>query len=100
MIFVNFTKSNSISLIGYRDEFRFVKDGERKSLVVMCDISNLDNFFDLINNKYSLSFNPQPTHVSLFTLQQDKAIFLVDKDDISTLTKIVPKPVNLPVLEF
>ena len=90
--FCEFTKDNDISFVQYRDEFRFVEENERKSVVVMCDISNLDTFFDLFNEEYNLTLEYQSTHVSLYTLQPNNAIFLTDSTDLEQLTKIIPKP--------
>ncbi len=90
--FCEFVKDNDVSFLRFRDEFRFVEENERKSIVVMCDISNLDNFFDVLNEKYNLTLPYQPTHVSLFTLQPDKAIFLTDASDVKTLTRVILKP--------
>lgn len=90
--FCEFVKVNDVSLIKYRDEYRFVEQNDRKSLVVMCDISNLDKFFDLINEKYKLNIEYPPIHVTLYTLQSNKGIFLTDSGDINNLTKVVSKP--------
>jgi len=62
------------------------------SLVVMCDVSNLDKFFDLINEKYQLNIEYPPTHVTLYTLQPNKGVFLTNSDEINNLTKVVSKP--------
>lgn len=90
--FCVFINDNDISLTQYRDEFRFVQKEELKSVVVMCDVSNLGKFFNLLNEKYQLSLECQPTHVSLFTLQLDKAIFLIDSPDLENITKIISRP--------
>jgi hypothetical protein len=58
----------------------------------MCDISNLNNFFDLINKKYDLQIEYQPTHVTLYTLQPNKGIFLADSGDIEKLSKPITNP--------
>ena len=98
--FCVFTKDNDISLVRYRDEFRFVEENDRKSVVVMCNIFNLDTFFDLLNKKYNIALEYQPTHVSLFTLQLDKAIFLTDSGDLERLTKVIPRPSEVSSQRF
>ncbi len=90
--FCMFTKTNDISLTRYTDVFRFVESEERKTIVVMCEVTNLERFFDHINHKYELTLPYPPTHVTLFTLQQDKGRFLVDDDDISRLSRVIPRP--------
>src|SRR3989344_8677913 len=53
--FCNFTKTNNIEVTNYKDEYKFVtRDNIKKTVVVMCEVSNLNNFFDLINKKYEL----------------------------------------------
>lgn len=90
--FCKFTQANSIDLVRYRDEFKLASENERRSLIVMADVSNLNKFFDLVNNKYNLQLEYQPTHVTLYTLQPDKGIFLIDPEDIKRLTKPIKNP--------
>jgi hypothetical protein len=90
--FCEFTKKQSVNLINWSNEFRFVTQNERRSIIAMCEISNLNKFFDLLNNKYQLGIEYPPTHVTLYTLQLDKGIFLTTSEDIEELTKIVKAP--------
>lgn len=90
--FCEFTKTNSVDLLRYRDEFKFASENERRAVIVMCDISNLNNFFDLINKKYSLQLEYPPTHATLYTLQPNVDIFLTDAGDIAKLTKLIINP--------
>lgn len=87
--FCEFTKENNIDFISYSGESRFVAQNERRSVVVMCDVSNLDKFFKFINQKYGLNVEYPPTHVTIYTLQPDKGIFLTDSEDIKQLTKSI-----------
>lgn len=93
--FCAFTMDVDVRLQKYQNEFRFVAEGERRSLIVMCDILNLDTFFDLLNNKYKLNLEYPPTHVTLYTLQPNLGIFLTDAEDIHRLTKNIELPVKL-----
>lgn len=90
--FCEFTKHTPIELKEYSGEFRFVAENERRTLVAMCDILNLDTFFDFINKKYNLKAEYPPTHVTLYTLQPNAGIFLTNSDDIEKLTKLVKNP--------
>jgi len=83
--FCEFTESNKVDLVSYRNEFKFVSENENRTVVVMCDISNLDRFFDFINQKYGLNIEYPPTHVTLYTLTV-LGIFLTDSNDIQKLT--------------
>lgn len=93
--FCEFIQHTSVDLVRYREEFKFASEAELRAVVVMCDISNLDKFFDLINKKYSLNLEYPPTHATLYTLQPDVGIFLTDNDDINRLTKSIEAPVKL-----
>lgn len=93
--FCESTKRASIDLAQLRDEFRFVSQNERRTIVVMCDISNLDKFFDSINQKYGLKLEYPPTHITLYTLQPDVGIFLTDTNDLNKLTKKIEVPIKL-----
>ncbi len=97
--FCEFVSQNDISLIRYRDEFRFVAQNERQSVVAMCEVTNLERFFDLLNRKYQLHLETPPTHVTLYTLQPDAGIFLTDSNDIEKLTKTVSKPTGITLEE-
>jgi len=89
--FCEFVKVNDIDILRFRDEFKFVVQDEKRSLVAMCDVSNLDKFFDLINNKYGLKLEYPPTHVTLYTLPSG-GIYLVDAEDIRRFTQPVDNP--------
>jgi hypothetical protein len=93
--FCDFTNKINIELDQYRDEFRFVSENDRKSVVAMCDIKNLDKFFDFLNQKYNLNLEYPPTHATLYTLQPNLGIFLTDTDDIKRLTKRIEAPIKL-----
>lgn len=90
--FCDFVQTNPIDFLRYRDEFKFAALDEKRSVVVMCDVSNLDKFFTLINKKYGLNLEYPPTHVTLYTLQQKRGVFLTDSEDIKKLTKQIPNP--------
>ncbi len=91
--FIN--ENGAINFLRYRDEFRFAEDDKRKSVIVMCDISNLNNFFEFINKKYNLAIEYPPAHITLYTSEKDKGIFLTDSDEIKRLTKIIPDPIGV-----
>lgn len=91
--FCEFTKTNEIKVLEFGD-FKFVEQNDLKSIVVMCKISNLNKFFDLINKKYGLKIEYSPTHSTLYTLPCKLGIFLTDVNDIKNLTKLIPSPIG------
>ena len=61
----------------------------------MCKISNLNEFFEILNRKYGLDIEYPPTHVTLYTLESKPGIFLTDASDIKNLTKPISNPISL-----
>jgi len=92
--FCEFTAENEIEFSNFKDEYKFVEENDLKSIVVMCDIKNLDRFFELINKKYNLHLEYPPTHVTLYTLPGKLAIFLTDQNDIKELSKPISNPIG------
>ncbi len=96
--FCSFVQDKSIDFIRYRNEFRLAAQDEKRSVVVMCDVSNLDEFYELINKKYGPMVKAPPTHITLYTLQPDIGIFLTNADDVNNLTKVIIPPASLKIL--
>jgi hypothetical protein len=91
--FCEFSKTNEIKVLEYND-FKFVVENDLKSIVVMCKISNLNKFFDIINKKFGLKIEYPPTHATLYTLPNKLGIFLTDLNDIKNLTKSISNPIG------
>jgi hypothetical protein len=87
-LFCNFINHNDVIFEGFTGEFRFAQREEdgRKSLVGMCTVSNLNTFFDMVNEELNLNFQYQPTHVSLYTLTLNEAIGLNSKEELERLS--------------
>jgi hypothetical protein len=90
--FCEFVAENPINLIGFKSEYRLASEKQLNSIVAMCDVSNLEEFFAHINEKYSLHLEVPPTHVTLYTSHRNLGIFLTDASDIETMTKVVVVP--------
>ncbi len=93
--FCDFVQNKSVDFIRYRKEFRLATQNEKRSVVVMCDVSNLAEFYGVIKKKYGLMVEVPPIHVTLYVLQPDIGIFLTDANDINTLTKVIDVPFAL-----
>ena len=83
---------NSVTLARFRDEFRYMEYGEKKSLVVMVDVLNLDSFFDHLNEKYTLTLEHPQTHITLYTENGGTGIYLTDSDDLKERTQLTFNP--------
>lgn len=71
--------------------FRFAKTekGDRKSLVLMVSVKNLNLFYDKINTEFNLNLEYPPTHISLYTLKKNEAIGINNSFDLELLTEVV-----------
>lgn len=92
--FCDFVKTNDVNLLNYINDFRFAEENDLKTIVVMCEVSNLDKFFEILNKKYKLHIEYPPTHVTLYKLEDKVGIFLTDADDLKNLTKSIPNPIG------
>lgn len=90
-LFYDFILKNKIAFVKYRNEFRLVQRGERVSVIVMCDISNIDTFFKLMDQELGIKSDTQPTHVTIYTLQPNMGIG-VNTDQGLQATKEVEVP--------
>jgi len=93
--FCEFTKINEITLTGYKNEYRLaVCDDSMKTIIVMCEVSNLNKFFDLMNKKYKLKIKYPVPHITLYnTLKGKPGWYLLDSDDVEKYTT----PINNPI---
>lgn len=87
--FCEYIKKALIEFIDFSNEYRFAWENNLRSLVVMCKVSNLDGFFELINKKYGLNIETPPTHITIYTSEPEVGIFLTNSKDIKQMTKIV-----------
>ena len=92
--FSEFIKTNSVELIRYNNEFKFVEENDLKSVVATCEVLNINKFYDLINSKYALNLEYPPTHVTLYTLENGIGIYLINSADIKSLTKPIDNPIG------
>lgn len=93
--FCEFSSSNILEPVSYTNDFKFVERDDKKTVVVMCKVPSLDEFFKLINKKYELNIEYPPTHVTLYKQPGKLGIFLTDLNDIKNLTKSISNPIGL-----
>jgi len=90
--FCAFVAKNDINFLKFTGEFHLAKHEERKSLVAICEVSNLDNFTSSLSQELGLEISLQPTHVTLYTLQPDMGIGLNNPTDLENKSVIVDVP--------
>lgn len=86
-----FSKHHSFSILAYTNEFRFVQidTDQRKSLVIMVEITHLSEFFEKLRKDLNIEIEEQPTHCTLYTLELDRGIGINNKNDMESHTHIV-----------
>lgn len=87
--FCDFVQENDVSFTRYTGEFRLAQDGERKTLVALCEVANLGKLFQVLNKKLGITLPLQPTHVTLYTLQPEVGIGLNSHADLETKSALV-----------
>lgn len=92
--FNSFADMHSIQLRSFVDDFRYVEKGDKRTIVVRCVVSNLENLFAALNNTYRINMPTQPAHVTLYTLQKNVGIHIPSIEAMEQLPKI-----SLPVLD-
>lgn len=99
--FCGFAAENEIKLAGFTKEFRLAKYKERKSVVAMCEITNLLAFAEYLSQKIGIEIAPQPTHVTIYTLQPDKGIGLNSPAELEEKSEVVevPEAVSIALAE-
>jgi len=50
--FETFTRLKPIQLLSLRNDFRFAEEGERKAIVLRCELKNLSDFFKEFNRQF------------------------------------------------
>ena len=90
--FCDFTKANELKFAGFTREFRFANDAERKSVVALCKVSNLDAFTDYLSEKIGVKIAHHPAHVTIYTLQSNAGIGLNSREEM----ELKSKPMKVP----
>ena len=88
-IFCDVMREHPIIFLRFTGEFRFVAQGEKKTLVAMCELSNIDSFFNMLRQTLGIEVDTQPTHVTLYTLQPDAGIGITSQEQLKNRTKVV-----------
>ncbi len=94
-LFCAFVSKNAISFLTYKNEFRFAVFEERKSAIVLCEVSNLDKFPQLLKSELGIEIPVQPTHVTLYTLEPDAGIGLNSQAEMEVKSRPVAVPETL-----
>lgn len=92
--FHSFIKEKPIEVVSFLDDFRYAEKEEKKTIVVRCTVSNLNEFFVALNRAIHIDMPTQPTHVTLYTLQKNIGIHVPDDRTMEDLERV-----HLPELD-
>jgi isopentenyldiphosphate isomerase len=100
--FCDFLKDNEVQLEGFTGEFRMATREERKSVVGLCEVSNLYELAKYLSDKTGIEVASQPAHVTLYTLQQNMGIGLNSPEELEEKSKVVevPEAVLAPLMGY
>ena len=70
--FERFTENNSLIDYKLTGELRLVKKDGLKTVIAMAEVPNLNIFLEKLSEKYGVKLPVQPTHITLYTLPEDK----------------------------
>jgi len=79
--------SNPVKVTALRDEFRLVEEGEKKTIVVMCDAEGLGEFFIGMKKLLGSDLSLQPTHITLYTREGGGGIGPASNNDVIKLSR-------------
>ncbi|QQG50034.1 MAG: hypothetical protein HZB70_00395 [Candidatus Berkelbacteria bacterium] len=82
-------KQFPISIEQFKDEFRLAEERDKKTVVVMCQAKNLQEFFDGMRQALGMDFLNQPTHVTLYTRENGSGIGLPDPEEVAKITRLL-----------
>lgn len=87
--FCKFVKEHNVSFGRFTGEFKFAEYEERKTVVALCEVLNLKKFSEALGQKLSIDIPPQPTHITLYTLQPNVGIGLNSPEEMLQKTRDV-----------
>jgi hypothetical protein len=77
------------SFQGYLDDIRIAANPaeQKQTIIIMAQVSHLDEVFQFINQTLHLTQPPQPPHVTLYTLSNELSIGLTSPEELATRTR-------------
>ncbi len=95
--FEKFTRQHSLSEYKLTKELRLVKKGDQKTIIAMAKLPNIDHFFKVLSKRYGLKLPIQPTHITLYTLPEDKiGIGILSEIELNKWSE----PIQIPELQI
>ena len=93
--FKKFLEQYKLDKFRLLNQFRYVVKDIRKTVIVMCDVPDAEEFFALLGRKYKKSLPRQPNHITLYTLQENRGIGILSDEELAECSE----PIDLPELK-
>ena len=94
VFFDSFVIKNPIELISFIDDLRYVEEDDKKTILVRCAASNLEELFVAFNAPFGVQLPTQPAHVTLYSLDKAVGIHINSDEKMESLERV-----RLPELE-
>lgn len=79
--------------ISLKDEFKVVRREERRTIVQMCDVSAMDEFYSRLEGLLGIpeqTIERPPAHITLYTGEDGKGIGLFTQEHVDDLAEDIP----------
>ena len=86
--FTTFVSKWPIALLSFTDDFRYVEEGEKKTLLVRCIVSHIEELFAALNRAFGTHLPVQPAHVTLYSLETTVGIHVNSEGAMARLERV------------
>ena len=83
-----FVENNPIELVSFLDDFRYVEEDEKRTIIVRCMVSNLAELFIAFNTVFEVQLPTQPAHVTLYSLEKSVGIHINSDEKMESLERV------------
>jgi len=84
-LFTKHIAESPIKLISFQNELRSAQKGENCSIAIRCKVTNLESLFEKIKNEMGIEIPPQPTHVTLYSIEKNVGIAIDSEEEMTAL---------------
>ncbi len=78
--------------MSFLNDFRYVEEKAKKTIIVRCLVSNLDKLFAELRRVFGVTMETQPAHITLYTLQKNAGIHINSMALMESLERVrLPK---------
>ena len=86
--FSEFVAMHPVIFRTFRDDMRFASREKKRSVVVRCEVSNVEELFQKWETILGIKLDRQPTHVTVYTLQPEIGIGINTMEEMEALPRV------------